>query len=147
MRRTIAILKPILGARPSGRLPRAQGISWKDAILAALIVAVPAGLLSAVSVLAWGCCLWVVGGSILAIVVYHRRAPGFFAGNTSWRAHRRRGRSHRSLQFGQCDRGLADVFARFVLHQGQAIDDLYDEALKQSTALGAGQSRCPGAVE
>ena len=64
-------------ARPAGKPGRAQGISWKDAILAALIVAVPAGLLSAVSVLSWGCCLWVVGGAVLAIVVYHRRAPAF----------------------------------------------------------------------
>ena len=65
------------GVRAPGPPPRAQGISWKDAILAALIVAVPAGLLSAVSVLSWGCCLWVVGGAVLAIVVYHRRAPAF----------------------------------------------------------------------
>ena len=122
------------GGRPSGRLPRAQGISWKDAILAALIVAVPAGLLSAVSVLAWGCCLWVVGGSILAIVVYHRRAPGFLLETRS------------GVRIGAVAGLIAAyssvsataawrVFARFVLHQGQAIDDLYDEALKQSTAL------------
>src|SRR6202012_4021016 len=63
--------------RPPGKPARAQGISWKDAILAALFVAVPAGLLSAVSVLSWGCCLWVIGGAVLAIAVYHRRAPAF----------------------------------------------------------------------
>src|SRR5271155_6243031 len=66
------------GLRPPGAPPRAQGISWKDAILAALFVAIPAGLLSAVSILSWGCCLWVVGGAVLAIVVYHRRGAGFF---------------------------------------------------------------------
>jgi hypothetical protein len=27
------------------------------------------------------------------------------------------------------------VFARFVLHQGQSIDEFYDEVIKQSTAL------------
>ena len=121
-------------SRPSGKPPRAQGISWKDAILASLLVAVPAGLLSAVSVLSWGCCLWVVGGAMLSVVLYHRRAPGFMLETRS------------GVRIGAVAGLIAAyssviataiwrVFARYVLHQGQAIDQFYDEVIKQSTAL------------
>jgi len=122
------------GARPAGKPARAQGISWRDAILAALIVAVPAGLLSAVSVLSWGCCLWVVGGAVLAIVVYHRRAPAFLLETRS------------GVRIGAVAGLIAAyssvvataiwrVFSRYVLHQGNAIDQFYDSLIKQSTAL------------
>ncbi len=111
-----------------------QGISWKDAISAALVVAVPAGLLSAVSVLSWGCCLWIVGGAVLSIFVYHRRAPGFVLETRS------------GVRIGAVAGLIAAyssviataawrVFSRFVLHQGQAIDEFYAEVIKQSAAV------------
>jgi zinc-ribbon domain len=120
--------------RPPGAVARVQGISWKDAILAALLVAVPAGLLSAVSVLSWGCCLWVVGGAVLAIVVYHRRAPAFLLETRS------------GVRIGAVAGLIAAyssviatavwrVFARYVLHRGDAIDQFYDSVIQQSTAL------------
>jgi hypothetical protein len=122
------------GSRSPVALARAQGISWKDAILAALLVAVPAGLLSAVSVLSWACCLWVVGGAVLAIAVYHRRAPTFLLETRS------------GVRIGAVAGLIAAysyaiataiwrVFARFVLHQGYAIDQFYDSVIQQSTAL------------
>ena len=115
-------------------MARAQGISWKEAIRAALLVAVPAGLLSAVSVLSWGCCLWVVGGAVLAIVVYHRRAPTFLLEVRS------------GVRIGAVAGLIAAyssviataawrVFARYVLHQGSAIDELYVQIVQQSTTL------------
>jgi ribosomal protein L40E len=114
--------------------PRSEGISWKDAILAALLVAVPTGLLSAVSVLSWGCCLWVVGGAVLAVVVYHRRAPAFLLETRS------------GVRIGAVAGLVAAyssliatavwrVFARYVLHQGNELDQLYDSVIQQSTAL------------
>lgn len=122
------------GVRPPGAPPRAQGISWRDAILAALLVAVPAGLLSAVSVLSWGCCLWVVGGAVLVIVLYHRRAPGFLLETRS------------GVRIGAVAGLIAAyssviatavgrIFARYVLHQGYAIDQFYNAVIQQSTAL------------
>jgi ribosomal protein L40E len=119
--------------RPSGA-PRAQGISWRDAILAALFVAVPAGLLSAVSVLSWGCCLWVVGGAVLAIAVYQRRAPGFLLETRS------------GVRIGAIAGLIAAyssviataiwrIFVRYVLHQGYVIDQFYKSVIEQSTAL------------
>jgi ribosomal protein L40E len=120
--------------RPAAKLGRAQGISWRDAILAALLVAVPAGLLSAVSVLSWGCCLWVVGGAVLAIVVYHRRAPAFSLETRS------------GVRIGAVAGLIAAyssviatavwrIFARYILHQGNSLDEFYDSVIRQSTAL------------
>jgi hypothetical protein len=120
--------------RPPGVPGRVPGISWKDAILAALFVAVPAGFLSAVSVLSWGCCLWVVGGAVLAIVVYHRRAPAFSLETRS------------GVRIGAVAGLIAAyssviatafwrVFERYVLHQGNAIDQFYDSVIQQSTEL------------
>jgi len=122
------------GARASGTVPHAQGISWKDAILAALLVAVPAGFLSAVSVLSWGCCLWVVGGAVLTIVVYHRRAPAFLLETRS------------GVRIGAITGLIAAyssviataawrMFERYVLHEGNAIDQFYDSVIQQSTSL------------
>jgi hypothetical protein len=113
---------------------RTEGISWKDAILSALLVAVPTGLLSAISVLSWGCCLWVVGGAVLAVSVYHRRAPAFMLETRS------------GVRIGAIAGLIAAyssviataawrVFARYVLHQGNAIDQFYESVIQQSTAL------------
>ena len=122
------------GDRGPGTVARTPGISWRDAILAALLVAVPAGLLSSISVLSWGCCLWVVGGAALAIVVYHRRAPSFLLETRS------------GIRIGAIAGVIAAyssviataagrLFARYVLHQGYAIDQFYEAVIQQSTAL------------
>ena len=94
----------------------------------------PAGLLSAISVLSWGCCLWVVGGSVLAIMLYHRRAPAFLLETRS------------GVRIGAITGLIAAyssviatavwrVFERYVLHRGNAIDQFYDSVIQQSTAL------------
>jgi hypothetical protein len=71
---------------------------------------------------------------VLAIVVYHRRAPAFLLETRS------------GIRIGLIAGLIAAyssviatavgrVFARFVLHQGYAIDQLYDAVIQQSTAL------------
>jgi hypothetical protein len=114
----------------------AQGVSWKDAVKAALIVAVPGGILSAISVLSWGCCLWVVGGAALAIGLYQKWAPGFQLDARS------------GLRIGALAGLVAAytsvaataiwrVFSRFVLHQGADIDRAYEAAMQQVSASAA----------
>jgi hypothetical protein len=122
------------GGRSAGTVARSQGISWKDAILAALLVAVPAGLLSSISVLSFACCLWVVGGAALSIVLYHRRAPTFLL---ETRSGVRIGAVAGLIAAYSSLIGTAvwRVFARFVLHQGDSIDQFYDSVIQQSTAL------------
>lgn len=114
--------------------PRPQGICWRDATIAALLAAVPTGILSSVSVLAWGCCLWVAGGAVLSIALYRRRVPGSLLDTRS------------GLRIGALA-GLITaytsiaatavwrVFSRFALHQGTEIDQFYDSIIQQSNAL------------
>lgn len=122
------------GARSVRVLLPAQAISWRDAIRAALIVAIPAGVLSAISFLSWGWCLWIVGGAMLSVALYRKRAPGYLLDTQS------------GMRIGALSGLMAAyasvtttaiwrVFARFVLHQGTAIDDLYDKAIQQATTL------------
>jgi hypothetical protein len=122
------------GTRPIRVLLPSQAISWRDAIHAALIVAIPAGVLSAISVLSWGWCLWVVGGAMLSVALYRKRAPGYLLDTRS------------GVRIGALSGLIAAytsvtttavwrIFARFVLHQGRAIDDLYDKAIQQATTL------------
>lgn len=70
----------------------------------------------------------------MAIVVYHRRAPAFSLETRS------------GVRIGAVAGLIAAyssviatavwrVFARYVLHQGNAIDELYDSVIRQSTAL------------
>lgn len=124
------------GVAAAARLPqppvRAHGVSWRDATIAALLVAIPTGILS--SALAWGCCLWVAGGAVLSIALYRRRAPGFALDTRS------------GLRIGAlaglitaytsvAATAIWRVFSRFALHHGTEIDRFYDSVIQQSTAL------------
>ena len=122
------------GRSQAAGVARAQGISWKDAILAALLVAVPAGLLSSISVLSFACCLWVIGGAALSIVLYHRRAPTFLL---ETRSGFRIGAVAGLIAAYSFLIGTATwrFFARFVLHQGESIDQFYASVIQQSTAF------------
>ncbi len=61
-----------MGSDGEGIRDRA-GIQWKSAIQIAALVSLVVGLLS--SILAVGSLLWVLGGAMLVIVLYHRRVP------------------------------------------------------------------------
>jgi hypothetical protein len=122
------------GTRPAGTIARSHGISWKDAILAALMAAVPAGLLSSISVLSMGCCVWVVGGAVAAIFLYHRRAPGFLL---ETRSGVRIGAIAGLIAAYSSVIGTAlwRAFDRYALHQGDAIDQFYESVIQQSTII------------
>ena len=124
------------GEGPRTPQPRvaAHGISWKDATFATLMVAVPAGILSAISVLSWGCCLWVAGGAVLSIGLYHKRAPNF---RLDMRSGLRIGTLAGLIAAytSVAATAIGRIFERFVLHQGAAIDHFYDMVIQQSTAI------------
>jgi hypothetical protein len=120
--------------RPVRLSPASSGIAWPVAIRAILLVAIPAGILSAIAVLYWGWCMWVVGGAMLVVVLYRRRAPGFLLDTRS------------GLRIGAlygliaaytsvAATAVARIFARFVLHQGASIDDVYSKAIAQAALL------------
>jgi hypothetical protein len=121
-------------ARPAGSPARLHGICWRDALTAALMVSAPAGVLSSLSILSWGCCLWVVGAAVACIAIYHRRAPAFFL------------ETRYGFRIGAVAGLIAAysfvsatavwrVVQRYVLHQGEAIDSIYVQVIQQSTAL------------
>jgi hypothetical protein len=121
------------GASPMRPAVPAQRVSWKEAVKAALIVAVPSGILSAISVLSWGCCLWVVGGAALAIGLYQKRDPGFqLDARSGFRIGALAGlvAAYTSVAVT----ALWRVFSRFVLHQGAEIDRAYEAAMRQVSA-------------
>ena len=122
------------GSRPPQPRVQAQGISWKDATFATLMVAVPTGILSAISVLSWGCCLWIAGGAVLSIGLYHKRAPNF---RLDMRSGLRIGTLAGLIAAYTSVASTAAwrVFSRFVLHQGASIDHFYDMVIQQSTAI------------
>jgi hypothetical protein len=117
--------------RPARVASAAQGISWHNAVTAALLVGIPAGFLSAVSLLDWGWCLWIVGGAVLCIGLYRKRAPGF---HLDMRSGLRIG-TLAGLIAAYTSVAMTAIwraFARFVLHQGAVIDHFYDTVIQQS---------------
>lgn len=100
-----------------------QVMSWKQAIVAASVAAVPMGVLSSsvLPVASMGCCLWVVGGSIAAVGLYHRRAAkalldmqtGLKIGAVSGLL---------AAFVASALNGFVLLFQRYALHTGSAID-------------------------
>ncbi len=53
-----------------------NAIQWEKAWQGALLAGIGAALLSAVPIVAIGCCLWMLGAGALAVWMYQRRVPG-----------------------------------------------------------------------
>src|SRR5271170_1084243 len=103
--------------------PATRDIHWKAAIGAAVTFAVPVGVLCSpvVPILSGGCCLWVVGGAIAAVGLYQRRA----AVRTLARPVGIRIGTLIGLMAATVASAFyagSMVFARYVLHGGDAVD-------------------------
>jgi hypothetical protein len=128
------------GADGSGdaAAPALRDIQWKAAIGAAVTFAVPVGLLcsSVVPILSGGCCLWVLGGAIAAVGLYQRRA----AVRTLARPVGIRIGAIIGLMAATVACAFnagAMVFARYVLHGGDAMEKAYQTMMEQVSALTA----------
>jgi hypothetical protein len=62
------------GATP--QIPHPNAIQWELAWKGALLSGLTAAVLTALPVLALGCCLWLLGAGALAVWFYQRRVPG-----------------------------------------------------------------------
>ena len=118
--------------------PATRDIHWKAAIGAAVTFAVPVGVLCSpvVPILSGGCCLWVVGGAIAAVGLYQRRA----AVRTLARPVGIRIGTIIGLMAATVACAFnagAMVFARYVLHGGDAMDKAYQAAMEQASAASA----------
>src|SRR5271170_740339 len=99
-----------------------RDIQWKLAIGAAITCAVPVGLFSSlgVPILSSGCCLWVLGGSIVAVALYQRRSA---TRNLPGMIGRRVGAIVGVLAalVAAASNAGAMVFERYVLHNGETM--------------------------
>jgi hypothetical protein len=111
-----------------------HGVDWHGAFRTALLIAVPIGVLTALPALSLGFLLWVVGGPVAVIALYHRHHP----------AHRLDGRGGfrigalTGLFAAYISAALVAVLAlieRYSLHLGAVMDREFTQRLQQSTAM------------
>lgn len=113
---------------PTQTLGRDPGVVlWKDAITAALLVAVPVGILSSLLGLS---VLWVTGGGIATISIYRRRTGLPPAGRTGWRIGGILGVM--AAFVSTAIDSLTLVLQRYLLHDGGSIDERFHQATQQA---------------
>jgi hypothetical protein len=103
-----------------------QPVDWRAAILSALLVAVPVGLLSAVT---GGGALLGIGGGFAAMALYRRRSAGSTDGRTGWRVGSILGAA--SAFLATTTYAVRMVIDRYWLHQGASIDHDFQVAAQQ----------------
>jgi ribosomal protein L40E len=123
-------------AAPSVNTPPAQRltarnpnvIAWRDAILAAAILAFPAGLLSSLLGLE---ALWVIAGGIATISLYRRRTGMLPTSRMGWRIGSLFG-LFAAVVAAAVD-GATLLVQRYALHQGSILDHRYRDLGQQLT--------------
>ena len=103
-------------------------VDWRDAILAALLIALPAGLLS--SLLGFEA-FWVVAGGIATISLYRRRTGTLPSSSMGWRIGTLLG-IFAAIIAAIID-GATLLVQRFTLHQGSVLDHRYHDLGQQLT--------------
>jgi len=121
---------PSANASPAQRLTTRglNAVSWRDGILAAAIVALPAGLLSSFLGLE---ALWVVAGGVAAISLYRRRTHTLPTSAMGWRIGGLLGLF--SAVVTAAVNGVTLLVQRYALHQGSALDLRYRDFGQQLT--------------
>jgi len=112
-----------------------RDIQWSQAVGAAVTFAVPVGLLSSpvVPVLSTACCLWVVGGAVLAVGLYQRRsATRILARPVGVRIGAIIGLMAAAV--AAAFNAAAMVVERYVLHGGDAMEKTYQATMEQVSA-------------
>jgi hypothetical protein len=112
-----------------------QTIHWRAAILSALLVAIPVGLLSG---LTRSSALFPIGGGFAAIALYRRRGGPFTDGRIGWRVGAILGALSAFVASGAW--GVELLIERYLLHEGSSIDaefatvarQMADQALKSN---------------
>ena len=103
-------------------------VDWRDAILAALLMALPAGLLSSLLGLE---ALWVIAGGIATISLYRRRTGTLPSSSMGWRIGTLLG-LFAAIVAAIVD-GVTLLVQRFALHQGSVLDHRYHDLGQQLT--------------
>jgi hypothetical protein len=112
-----------LGTRSSGK-----AIEWRAAVQAALMLALPVGVLS--SLLDFGILLMLVGG-FCAVALYRRKTLTILNSRAGWRIGMLAGVL--AAFFSSMVDGLSMLFERYGLHHGTAIDQRLGALTQQMT--------------
>lgn len=123
---------PSANAPPSQRLTarNPNAIAWRDAILGAAIVAIPAGMLSSLLGLE---ALWGIAGGMTIISLYRRRTGTFPTSRMGWRIGGLLGVFAAFITAALS--GLALVIQRYAFHQGAVIDQRLRDAVQLSSEM------------
>lgn len=101
----------------------ADRVQWRAAITSALVVALPVGLLSA---LTGFYSLFVLAGGFAAIALYRRRSAGLTDGRIGWRVGSILGMA--SAVIASATYAVRLVVLRYLLHDGKSIDQIFQQA-------------------
>jgi hypothetical protein len=123
---------PSANTSPSQRIAARNfnAIAWRDAILGAAILAIPAGMLSSIVGLE---ALWGIVGGMTIISLYRRRTGTFPTSKMGWRIGGLLGVFAATIT--AILSGLALVLQRYAFHQGSLIDQRLHDAVQMSTEL------------
>lgn len=110
-----------------------DAIRWRDAIRAAAIIALPAGLLSSRVGLEGIWAVWLIAGGMVVISMYRKRTGTLLTGRMGWRIGTLLGLF--SAVIATAANGISLVVQRFALHQGSIIDQRYRDAVQLSTKM------------
>lgn len=102
------------------------GVQWRAAIGSALLVAIPVGLLSALTRTSF---FFVLAGGFATIALYRRRTSAATDGRIGWRVGAVLGTASAFLATASWAAQL--VIERYLLHHGAAIDALFNAAAQQ----------------
>jgi hypothetical protein len=103
-----------------------QPVDWRAAILCALLVAVPVGLLSALTSIS---SLFVIAGGFVTMALYRRRSAATTDGRIGWRVGAILGAASAAVA---CAADAARLLTdRYLLHQGQVIDAEFSAIAQQ----------------
>jgi ribosomal protein L40E len=119
---------PYANAAPAQRLSarNPNAIDWRDAVLVAALVAVPAGVLSALLGLE---ALWGIAGGMAIVSLYRRRTGALPTGQMGWRIGALLGLF--ATVVTTLTDGITLLVQRFALHQGAVLDSRYHDVGQQ----------------
>lgn len=118
-----------------------QPVDWRAAIISALLVAVPVGLLSA---LTGGSSLFGIAGGFAAIALYRRRSAASTDGRIGWRIGAILGTA--SAFLATATYAVHMVIERYWLHQGAAMDRDFQAAAQQGLDYWVHATSQPGQI-
>ena len=109
-------------------------ISWHDAIVSSFLIALPAGILCGLPLLAAGSLLWVMGGASLVILLYKKKRPmALLNGRSGLRIGSLAGVLIAYISVAVA--AFLRVLQRFPLHIGKTIDRDYEAVISQSMTI------------